>query len=215
MPYTFTHFVANVRATIKMYQELGVIPKEGQGPLRDLVVCVDGEFERLKERIVGWRATEKTPAQQKEHNRMFSDGQGRQDPMIALEKANAETQSLHKKPKGKGAAARRDTLILSHGQILPTNDTQNNLGDWEEGFGEEEDISAQDTTVEVSPGQRVSSSTMEARGNRFLESWSQVCILMQRPSCVVACRSESSTSILHSAYHAHADASLLGTADER
>jgi len=100
MPCTFTHFVANVWATIKMYQELGVIPEEGQGPLRDLVVCADGDFERLKQRIVGWRAFEKTPARQKEHNRMFSNGQGRQDPMSALEKANAETQSLHKKPKG-------------------------------------------------------------------------------------------------------------------
>lgn len=176
MPYTFTHFVANVRATMRLYQELGVIPEEGHGPLRDLVECVDSEFERLKQRIVGWRATDKTPRQKMEHDRVFPDGAKGNNPSSALEQADAEAHSLHKKHQGKGIAARRGTQILNDSEIaLPVDNSKHSLHDWEEGFGDEEDIPAEDIQFQGSEMSKLSYAPTDAKGQHFVEGWNQVC----------------------------------------
>jgi hypothetical protein len=61
LPYTIPQFVEFVNAAIAFYKALGVVEPTCFPALDALTASVNGEYERLQERIANWPSIEKTP----------------------------------------------------------------------------------------------------------------------------------------------------------
>lgn len=175
LPYTFPHFVSAVRATVLLYKELDVVPADAHGPLQALVDCVDAEYERLKQRILGWSSVEKSREQLQEHDRMFRDVGRRDDPLDAL--AEVENEASHDERHhraGNSRVARRGTQVLSDGYLS----IQSQLPDLQEGFVDDEEDTP--TLCSGASNQRTRTADEELivySAKAFLDSWQGVLLL--------------------------------------
>lgn len=72
LPYRITEFVPFVTTAMKLYKDLGVVDPVCHPMLDAVSASIEAEYARLRQRIEGWAAVDKTPEMMAEHEAMVA-----------------------------------------------------------------------------------------------------------------------------------------------